>query len=107
MTETITEERMMNAMTYLAETDESYALAKAEVLRAEIICKRVRARVFVGESGAVELKKAKAETFPEVIRADEEYCSATLEFETLKAKRSRAEILIDVYRTLEASRRKL
>ena len=93
-------------MEFLAETDEKYALAKAEVLHAEILCKRVRARVFVGESGAVELKKAKAETFPEVIKADDEYCNATLEFETLKAKRSRAEILIDVYRTLEASRRK-
>jgi len=93
-------------MEFLAETDERYALAKAEVLRAEIMCKRVRARIFVGESGAVELKKAKAETFPEVIKMDDEYCNATLEFETLKAKRSRAEILIDVYRTLEASRRK-
>jgi hypothetical protein len=97
---------MEAAMDFLAETDERYALAKADVLRAEIVCKRIRARVFVGESGAVELKKAKAETFPEVMKADEEYCNATLEFETLKAKRSRAEILIDVYRTLEASRRK-
>src|SRR5271154_4261220 len=97
---------MEAAMEFLAETDERYALAKAEVLRAEIMCKRVRARIFVGESGAVELKKAKAETFPEVIKMDDEYCNATLEFETLKAKRSRAEILIDVYRTLEASRRK-
>jgi hypothetical protein len=97
---------MEAAMDWLASSDEAYALAKAEVLRAEIVCKRARARVFVGESGAVELKKAKAETFPEVVKADEEYCNATLEFETLKAKRSRAEILIDVWRTLEASRRK-
>jgi hypothetical protein len=97
---------MEAAMEFLAETDEKYALAKAEVLRAEIMCKRVRARVFVGEDGSVELKKAKAEMFPEVVKMDEEYCQATLEFETLKAKRSRAEILIDVYRTLEASRRK-
>lgn len=96
----------MAAMTYLAETDEAFAQAKTEVLRAEILCRRIRARVFVGEEGNIETRKAKAEQFPEVIKADEDFCTATLTFETLKAKRSRAEIVIDVWRSVEASRRK-
>jgi len=93
-------------MEFLAETDEPYAEAKTSLLRCEILVKRVRARVFVTEEGAIEVRKAKAESHADVIAADESLCTSTLEFETLKAKRSRAEILIDVYRTLEASRRK-
>jgi hypothetical protein len=98
---------MEAAMEFLAETDDPYAQAKAGVLRAEILTKRVRSRVFLVGSGSVESRKAEAEGHPDVIEADESLCAATLAFETLKAKRSRAEILIDVYRTLEASRRRL
>jgi hypothetical protein len=97
---------MEAAMEFLAETDEPFAEAKTAVLRAEILVKRVRARVFVGEEGAIEVRKAKAEGHADVVAADESLCTSTLNFETLKAKRSRAEIVIDVYRTLEASRRK-
>lgn len=93
-------------MEFLAETDESYALAKADLLRSEILAKRVRARVFAAGSGSVEARKADAEGHGEVIGADDALIAATVTFETLKARRSRAEILIDVYRTLEASRRK-
>ena len=93
-------------MDFLAETDDPYAEAKTALLRNEILCKRVRARVFVTEEGAIEVRKAKVEGHAEVIAADESLCASTLNFEALKAKRSRAEILIDVYRTLEASRRR-
>ena len=94
-------------MEYLAETDVKYAEAKTQVLYCEILVKRVRARILVTEEGAMDLRKAKAEGHTDVIRADDGLCQAVQHFETLKAKRSRAEILIDVYRTLEASRRKL
>lgn len=94
-------------MEFLAETDEAYALAKADLLRSEILAKRIRARCFAGGSGSVEARKADAEGDAAVIAGDDALIAATVTFETLKARRSRAEILIDVYRTLEASRRKL
>jgi hypothetical protein len=97
---------MENAMTYLAETDQAFADYKASLLRCEILCKRVRARVFITEDGSNELRKAKAEVNGEVEEADKYLVEATLYLESLKAKRSRAELLIDVFRTLEASRRK-
>src|ERR1700692_4646556 len=97
---------MEAAMEFLAETDEQFAENKTAVLRNEILCKRVRSRVFVSEEGGVELRKAKAEVHSEAIEADEAYCKATLAFEALKARRSRAEILIDVWRSLNASQRK-
>lgn len=93
-------------MLFLAETDDAFAAAKTDVLRCEILSKRSRARVFVTETGSVEMRKAAAEGHSDVISADDALVAATLEYEGLKARRSRAEIVIDVFRTLEASRRK-
>lgn len=94
-------------MSFLAESDQTYAEAKAALLNAEIMVKRVRARVFVtAAGGSVEARKAAAEVSGEAIEADDALIDATLVFEGLKAKRSRAEIVIDIWRSLEASRRK-
>jgi hypothetical protein len=102
----IDEERMSNALLFLSETDDSYAIAKADMLRGELLAKRARARVFVTSEGSVEARKAGAEIHVEVCAEDDELIRATLEFEALRAKRQRAEIVIDVWRSLEASRRK-
>jgi hypothetical protein len=102
----IDQNRMEAALTFLAETDDSYAEAKTALLRSEILAKRARARCFLLETGSMDLRKAAAEGHGEVIEADESLCAATLSFEALRAKRGRAEIVIDVFRTLEASRRK-
>ena len=106
MNEGITQERMEAAMGFLAETDEPYAQAKADLLRSEILAKRVRARLFMAGEGSVEARKAAAEAHSEAIAADDALVAATLTFEALKARRSRAEIVIDVWRSVEASRRK-
>jgi hypothetical protein len=99
---------MENAMAFLAETDQSFAEAKTSLLRCEILGKRVRARAFMAEGlGSVEARKANAEAHPDVIGADDALIAATLDFESLKARRSRAEIVIDVWRSVEASRRKV
>ena len=99
--------RMENALEYRATSDDEYAQSRADVLRCEILCKRVRARIFVTEEGAIELRKAKAEGHSEVIGADEAYIAATLAHERLRASRGTADILIEAFRTVEASRRKL
>jgi len=102
----ITIDRMEGAMEFLAESDESFAILKTDLLRAELLAKRVRARVFVTGEGSVEMRKAHAEGHGDVIEADDTLIEATLNFERLKAQRSRAELVIDVWRTCEASRRK-
>src|SRR5271154_6094202 len=98
---------MENAMSFLAESDDRFAEIKTLVMRCEILCKRARARIFLTGEGNVEARKAAAEVHGEVCTADDTYIEAMREFETLKARRSRAEILIDVFRPLEASRRKV
>jgi hypothetical protein len=97
---------MERAMTFLAETDQTYAEAKTDLLRSEILAKRVRARLFMVGEGSVEARKAAAEAHSEAHEADESMCAATLAFEALRARRQRAELVIDVWRTLEATRRK-
>ena len=103
----ITQERMEAALNFLGESDDSFAEAKAALARAEILAKRARARIILTISeGSVEVKKATAETHPEVGQADDELIEAITVFEKLRAKRDRAEVVIDVFRTLEASRRR-
>jgi hypothetical protein len=102
----ITQEKMEAAMQFLSESDISYAEAKTHLMQTEILCKRIRSRVFVTETGSVEARKAAADVNKDVIDADDGYIEATLEYETIKARRSRAEIVIDVWRSIEASRRK-
>lgn len=97
---------MESALDFRASTDDEYAAKKTAVLRCEIFCKRVRARVFIGEDGSIDVRKSKAEGHKDVMAADELYVQATLEFEALKASRETADILIDAFRTVEASRRK-
>jgi hypothetical protein len=102
----IDQQRMELAMEFLADSDEPFAEMKTLVARSEILCKRARARVFLTSDGNVETRKAAAETHVEVCAADDTYIAAMKEFETLRAKRGRAEILIDVWRSLNASMRK-
>ena len=94
------------AMHFLAETDVLYAEAKVGVERAEIFRKRVRSRLFITGTGTVAERQAQAETHSEAESADCDYLEALKVFEELKAKRQRAELVIDLYRTVEASRRK-
>lgn len=98
--------KMEAAMVWLAETDEAYAQAKTNLLVSEILCKRVRAKLFTTGAGSVEARKAAAEAHGETMESDDALIKATLAFESLRARRQRAELVIEGARTLEASRRK-
>ena len=102
----IDEERVSKAMNFLALTDLDYAGAKASVKEAEILCKRVRARVFLASTGSVEARKAEAETHEDTCDADDVYVHAIQTFEGLLARRQRAELTVDIWRSLEATRRR-
>lgn len=99
-------DKLESALEFLANSDHDYAIEKAELERSEILRKRTRARVFQLSDGTVAERQALAETHPDVQDADDKYCNNIERFETLKARRQRAEIVVDVWRSLEASRRK-
>ena len=106
MSAIVTDAKLEAALNYLAETDDASAEAKADVERQTIRCKRARARCFLLGDGSVENKKAQAEVSADVVTADEDYISAVITHEKLKASRERADIVIRVYQTLSANQRK-
>lgn len=102
-----TQDRMESAMQFLAETDQDYAIEKADLTRSEIARKRARAKVFLTVEGSVADRQAKAEIDAGVIEADDRYIKTIEEYEKLKARRERAQIVIDVWRSINANRRKI
>jgi len=102
----ITLERMESAMEFLADSDEVYAQEKMELERADITRKRVRARVFMTSDGTVAERNAIAETSPDTIAEDDRYIACVKAFETVRAKRQRAELVIEVWRSINASQRR-
>jgi hypothetical protein len=102
----ITLEKVEGAMGFMAETDEPYAVAVTDLESSDIRRKRVRARVFIESEGTVAERNAEAEVHQDTEAADEAYASALLRKETLKARRQRAELVIDLWRTLSANQRK-
>ena len=102
----ISQQRLEKALVFLAETDEPIAEAKGEIQRLENLIKRVNYRLFLSASGSVEARKAEAGKSEETARLEEELVSATVKYEGLKAKRETESTVIDVFRTLESSRRK-
>lgn len=103
---TISQERMEQELHFLAQTDEKFGAAKTDMERAEILRKRIRARVFLTSTGTVAERNCKAEDSEEAMAADREYDKALLVYETLRAQRQTAEIVIDTWRSIEASRRR-
>lgn len=103
---TIDDKQMEAALTYLAQTDSLYAEAKMARERSEILRKRVRARIFLTEDGSVAERNAKAEVHEEVSQADGDYVTAIGAFETYAAKRQRAELTIECWRSISANKRK-
>jgi hypothetical protein len=93
------------ALHFLATTDERAAEIRGQLARKEYLCKVARAKVFLTNEGTVETRKAMAETSPEVMQAENELADAVMEHEKLKAKRATQELVVEVWRSLESSRR--
>jgi hypothetical protein len=103
----LTEEKVFEILTWLSFNDLQFAEAKTNVENAEILQRRVRERLFLQAEGTAGERKAEAECSDEAQAADDLYISARLSYEKMKAKRESAQRWYDLYRTLEASRRRV
>jgi hypothetical protein len=102
----ITSERLEKAMAFLAETDSEYAERVGQVMPTDFMCDVAEALAFkTAEGSSVEARKQEAKCSEEVKKAKEQHFQAVVERERLKAQRQRAVILIECWRSLEASRR--
>jgi len=102
----ISEDRLQKALTYLAETDEEVAQLKGNMERGEYLKKRTRAAEFLSAEGkSVEERKAKAEISKDVEDIEHDYTRALVAYEHVAAKRKTEALIVDVWRSVNASRR--
>lgn len=101
----ITEERLTKALTYLAQTDEPFAKAKALMIGYENQEKTVLARVFLEHDGTVAERDALARASSEFTQWREKYKESVYDYEIMRNKRNTESLIIEVWRSLEASKR--
>ena len=104
----ITEKRLENALKYLADTDEENAKANAQVKYLDRLLKRKKALHITGNTSdksisAKEQTYYASDTYKDAIH---ELFNAEVAASTLENKRDKEGLVIDLFRTLEASRRK-
>ena len=101
----ISDERAEKALRYLVDTDESCALLKAEVERAEFAFKRTREAVFTHSSGTVAERQAEAVQHADTLAAHERLVAAIAAHAKIANKRDTERIVMDTWRTIQANRR--
>jgi hypothetical protein len=101
----IDEARAEKALCYLEQTDAQFADAYVMRLRTEYLCECAEALVYQHLEGSVEDRKRGAKVAEETKKAHEEYLSSVRAHEFLKAKRKRAELTFEMWRSLNANRR--
>ena len=104
----ITEKRLESALKYLADTDEENAKANANVKYLDRLLKRKKALHITGNTSdksisAKEQTYYASDTYKDAVQ---ELFDAEVAASTLENKRDKEGLVIDLFRTLEASRRK-
>lgn len=102
----IQESKVEQALNYLASTDESCAKAKGLVKAIEYRLKVAKAMDFLAASGTVAEREAQSLASMSYREMVDQYESAVIEFETIAAKRERAVLTVEVWRSESANRRK-
>jgi len=102
----INEDRLHKALIYLSTTDEPCADLKMEVERAEYRAKATKDAVFLHSEGTVAERTAAAGIAKSYTDALDEYFEKMRAHDAMRNKRRTEEIVIEVWRSLESSRRK-
>ena len=104
----ITEKRLENALKYLADTDEENATANAQVKYLDRLLKRKKALHITGNTSDKSISAKEQPYYASDIYKDavQELFNAEVAASTLENKRDKEGLVIDLFRTLEASRRK-
>lgn len=97
--------RVARALDYLVKSDGEYARASAALAAAELRVKQAREVAFLGAEGTQAERAAQANLDPTVTEANKGLEEAIYRKELLKAKRATAQVLIDVWRSLNANQR--
>ena len=104
----ITEERLEKALKFLSETDEESASASANVKYLDRLLKRKKALFITSDKNLKSISAKEQGFYASDIyeKAIDEQFNAEVKASTLENKRDKEILVIDLFRTLEASRRK-
>lgn len=102
----ITDESVEKAVAYLAETDVTHARARAEYRALSEMRKTVRAFCFSDAKGGVKVREMAAECHCDYIAHIEKIKQAEIHYFTMTNKRKRAELTVELYRTVSANQRR-
>ena len=104
----ITEKRLEDALTFLSDTDETNAESNANVKYLDRLLKRKKALHITGNTEDKSISAKEQSYYASNIykTAVDEIFSAEVKASTLENKRDKEGLIIDLFRTLEASRRK-
>lgn len=97
--------RIQKALTYLSETDEPYAKARALVKGREQARKTVKAIGFMDAKGTMAEKEAAAYSTPEYLEIINKYEEAVYDEALMHNKRTTEALIIEVWRSENANRR--
>lgn len=100
-----TEDDVGRSLRYLAETDELFAKQTAHMKALEYQVKTIKALEYLDSEGTIAEREAKSCSSAAYRAFIEDYENAVATRETTAAKRKRAELTIDVWRTCAANRR--
>ena len=102
----IPEKRIEEALTLLAETDTEFGTLRGRCDGMDYRLKIEEAKGYLGAEGTQEQRKALARTASEYIKLVDQYQEERIAYLTLQARRKREELIIEVWRTQQASSRR-
>ena len=101
----LTEERMEQALSFLAGTDIECAEKLADMERLEFKAKSMKAAAFLHLTGTVAEREASATVAPDVLKAYGDYFAAIRAYNAVKNQRSTESIVVDAWRSVNSNRR--
>ena len=102
----ISDDDVQKAIDYLKSTDEPHAKARAEYNALSELRKTTRAFCFGEAKGGVKEREMAAECHPDYVAHIERIKVAEIHFHELHNRRKRAELTVDLYRTICANQRR-
>ncbi len=100
LSENLNDERVERALKHLATTDHALANAKKGMMSLEYAAKLAEHAVYLVTEGTAQERKATAES-----STTAQYFDAVAAYEQCRAKREYEWLVVDLYRTVESSRR--
>ena len=100
-----TEDDIGKALKYLAETDIPFAKTMAHVKAMEYQLKTIKGLAFLEAKGTVADRTAESESCLTYRTWVNDFENSYAEMKTMESKRKRAELTIDVWRSINANRR--